>query len=93
MAAPHRFAQRMFTLLSMDGAAGLPLARDTYTRHRNEGGDEEPMFEALLEATPGTATYVKLQRELLSSMRTRMQAGRIAPGWAITHMAPPSPPM
>jgi hypothetical protein len=66
------FAQRMFRLLSMD-AAGMPLAEQTYDAYVAKGGEPDPMFESLRQAQPGTATFVKLQRELMQRYRQHLR--------------------
>jgi hypothetical protein len=70
---PRLFVQRMFTLLSVNTAHDLELARETYRRHREEGGAEEPEIEALLAAPHGTSTWVKLQRGVMAGLRQRMR--------------------
>ena len=68
----QRYAQRMYTLLSLDGGGGVDLARQTYEQHVASGAEPEPDVEAWLAATPGTPTFVKLQRVLMAQMRQRM---------------------
>jgi hypothetical protein len=70
---PRQFVQRMFTLLSVNTSNDLELARQTYQRHREEGGAEEPEIEALLATPHGTSVWVKRQREAMAVLRQRMR--------------------
>jgi hypothetical protein len=70
---PHRYAQRMFTLLSLEGTAGLSMAEQAYRLQLTEGGAEDPIFEKLLTAPPRTPTFVRLQRQLVARFRVEMR--------------------
>jgi hypothetical protein len=68
-----RFAQRVYTLLSIGNGDGQALALQAYDTYVAAGGARDEEMERWLDSTPGTVTFVKLQRTLMTAYRERMR--------------------